>query len=140
ARMFADLDRDGDGRASFDEFAAFYAPSADRTIAAQPNPLRDVYADNLTDELFKLFDTDKDGKLSRAELTAVEKLFATLDADEDECLSAMEVAPNVFNGRTVSRPVPTGLNAPQPMTVFPVGAAPDSIVETILRRYDKDKN
>ena len=96
ARMFADLDMDGDGRVSFDEFAAYYAPAAGRVISATPNPVRDTYADGLTDELFKLFDTNKDGKLSRAELDAVEGLFATLDADEDECLSAVEIAPNVF--------------------------------------------
>jgi len=140
ARMFADLDRDGDGRVSFDEFAAFYSQSAGRVISAQQNPARDVYADGLTDELFKLIDTDKDGKLSRAELRAVEKVFATLDADEDECLSAMEVAPNVFNGRKATRPVPIGANTPTPMMVFQPGALPDSIIETILKRYDKDGN
>ena len=144
ARAFADLDMDVDGRVAFDEFAAYYAATASKVISATPSPTRDPYADSLTDELFKSFDTDKDGKLSRAELTAVEGLFNTLDVDEDECLSATEVAPGVFGtgGRFNPRPAPpTPKQAPGPsaMMVFAPGAVPDSFLETILRRYDKDK-
>jgi Ca2+-binding EF-hand superfamily protein len=145
AKMFAELDKDGDGRVSFDEFAAYYAPAAARVISATPNPARDTYADGLTDELFKLFDTNKDGKLSRAELDAVEKLFATLDADEDECLSAPEIAPKVFfprrGGDDVQQPprvTPKKPEARSPMMVFAAGAIPGSITDTILTRYDKD--
>lgn len=143
ARLFADLDVDGDGRVSFDEFAAYYTPSAARIVSATPNPTRDAYADGLTDELFKLFDTDKDGRLSRSELTAVEGLFATLDADEDECLSAPELAPSVFSGRTIGRPdppapAPNQAAAPSPMMVFTPTSIPDSIGETILKRYAAD--
>ena len=148
AKMFAELDVDGDGRVSFDEFAAYYSPAANRVISATPNPVRDTYADGLTEELFKLFDTNGDGKLSRAELDAVERLFATHDADEDECLSATEIAPNVFfprrpSGEEMPRPPPTTPKdrpAAPPMMVFPAGAIPAAIVETILTRYDKDKN
>lgn len=143
ARLFAELDVDADGRASFDEFAAYYTPSAARIVSATPNPTRDVYADSLTDELFKLFDTDKDGRLSRPELTAVEGLFATLDADEDECLSAPEVAPPVFTTRTFPRPdppvpLPTKSAGPSPMMVFTPTTIPDSIGDTILKRYAAD--
>ena len=136
---------DGDGRVSFDEFAAYYTPSTGQVISATQSPLRDVYADGLTDELFKLFDTDKDGKLSRAELNAVEGLFATLDADEDECLSATEIAPKVFGGSMVARPIPaapTPKDPPSssPMMVFTPRTIPDSLIDAILKRYDKDKN
>jgi Ca2+-binding EF-hand superfamily protein len=143
ARTFADMDVDQDGRISFDEFAYGYTPTAARVITALPSPNRDVFADVLTDELFKLFDTDKDGKLSRAELDAVEKLFVTLDSDEDECLSAMEVAPSVFNPagfRGQSRPIAKSAPAEQPVLAFRPGQIPDSILETILAHYDRDKN
>lgn len=147
AKMFAELDQDADGRVSFDEFAAYYTPAAARVVSATPNPVRDTYADGLTDELFKLFDTNKDGKLSRAELDAVEKLFATLDADEDECLSATEIAPTVFfprrTGDEMQRPPaekPKERRAGSPMTVFPAGAIPASITDTILNRYDRDRS
>jgi Ca2+-binding EF-hand superfamily protein len=140
ARTFAEIDIDQDGKISFDEFANYYTPSAAKVIAAVPSPNRDIFADTLTDELFKLFDTDKDGKLSRAELDAVEKLFATLDSDEDECLSAMEIAPRTFNDPVTRRAFGTGAPAAQVMLAFRPGLMPDSILETILSRYDKDKN
>jgi Ca2+-binding EF-hand superfamily protein len=140
ARTFADIDRDGDGKIGFDEFAQYYAPCAAKVVAALPNPNRDVFADTLTDELFKLLDTDKDGRLSRAELNAIEHLLATLDADEDECLSAPEIAPNVFNGRIPPRSPATGPNAQPPMLAYRPGTIPDSILEMILARYDKDRN
>jgi Ca2+-binding EF-hand superfamily protein len=140
ARMFADLDADGDGRVSFGEFAAYYSPCANRVISAAQNPMRDTYAEALTEELFKLFDTDKDGKLSRSELSAVETMFATLDADEDECLSALEVAPSVFRGELSGRtatlaPASKQASGPSPMMVFTLKTIPDSIGETILKRY-----
>jgi Ca2+-binding EF-hand superfamily protein len=140
ARTFAEIDIDQDGKISFDEFANYYTPSAAKVISAVPSPNRDIFADTLTDELFKLFDTDKDGKLSRAELDAVEKLFATLDSDEDECLSAMEIAPRTFNDLVTRRAFGTGAPAAQVMLAFRPGQIPDSVLETILSRYDKDKN
>src|SRR5262249_19594513 len=141
ARAFAEMDLDGNERISFDEFAHYYSPSAGRVISAQASPARDPYAEALTDELFKLFDTDKDGKLSRAELKDAEKLFATLDADEDECLSAPELAPKIFEGGLGPRSRPTTSPAPQqPMLAFHPSHIPDTVIETILARYDKDKN
>ena len=112
SRTFAAFDLDRDGKISFDEFAAYYAPSAHRVVQSAVAPARDPIADTLTDQLFQLFDTNKDGKLSRAELNAVESLFATLDADEDECLTALEIVPRLFNGGQSSaspRPAPLPL-------------------------------
>jgi Ca2+-binding EF-hand superfamily protein len=137
-RAFADLDIDQDGRVSFDEFAAYYASTANRVVSAQQSTARDPYADSLTDELFKLFDTNKDGKLSRAELTAIEGLFNTLDADEDECLSALELVPGLLSGR-VPPPRVTADERQAPMMVFPAGTMPAAAIEAIWKRYDKDK-
>ena len=97
AAQFAEMDVNRDGRIQFAELAAYYAPAAGRMISAQANPIRDPYAETMTDELFKLLDTDHDGRLSRHELNAIENFFATLDADEDECLSALEIVPNLLN-------------------------------------------
>ena len=137
-RTFAAFDLDRDGKISFEEFAAYYAPSAHRVVQSAVAPARDPIADTLTDQLFQLFDTNKDGKLSRAELNAVESLFATLDADEDECLTALEIVPRLFNGGQSSaspRPAPA-----LTMTAHRSGAIPDALVETILAKYDRDKN
>jgi Ca2+-binding EF-hand superfamily protein len=138
AALFADMDVSRDGKIQFDEFAAYYTSAANRIITVLANPVRDPYADILTEELFKLLDTNKDGRLSRAELTAIEELFATLDADEDECLSALEIVPTLL-----SRPPQPRTSADPkaaPMMVFPSGEIPPAIIETILDRYDKNKN
>jgi Ca2+-binding EF-hand superfamily protein len=105
----------------------------------QANPNRDFYAETLTDELIKLFDTDKDGKLSKAELTAVEKLFSTLDSDEDECLAATEIVPNLFN-RPIQAPRSPAELRQSPMMAFRIGSDAKAITEAILSRYDKNKN
>jgi Ca2+-binding EF-hand superfamily protein len=139
ARTFADIDVDEDTRIHFDEFAAYYSPSAGRIIAEQANPNRDFYAETLTDELIKLFDTDKDGKLSKDELTAVEKLFSTLDSDEDECLAATEIVPNLFN-RPIQAPRSPAELRQSPMMAFRPGSDARLVIEAILARYDKNKN
>jgi Ca2+-binding EF-hand superfamily protein len=48
-------------------------------------------SDALNARLFKLLDTDGDGKLSRAELAAAPKVLGKLDADEDEMITAAEL-------------------------------------------------
>src|SRR5262249_14366664 len=45
---------------------------------------------------FALLDANKDGKLSRDEIAAAAKALAKLDADEDETVTASEVAPQLF--------------------------------------------
>lgn len=138
ASLFADMDVNRDGKIQFDEFAAYYTPAASRIVSVLANPVRDPYADILTEELFKLLDTDKDGRLSRSELTAIEALFATHDSDEDECLSALEIVPNLLT-RTPPPRVVVDPKAP-PMMAFRVGEVPQALVENILKRYDKNKN
>jgi Ca2+-binding EF-hand superfamily protein len=65
--------------------------------AAQPVPFRRPVASNaatgeeLTDRLFALLDTDKDGKLSRQELAAAPAVLAALDIDDDEMVTAAEL-------------------------------------------------
>src|SRR5436190_17335239 len=78
-RTIADFDRDGDGKVSFAEFVAYYAPLAANLVRAQPSQNRDPNADVLTDEIFKLLDRDKDGKLSKAELAEAERLVPLYD-------------------------------------------------------------
>jgi Ca2+-binding EF-hand superfamily protein len=52
---------------------------------------QDASAEQLTDRLFKLLDTDNDGKLSRKELEAAPEVLGKLDVDEDEMITAAEL-------------------------------------------------
>ena len=117
ARTFVDMDVDHDGRVELRRVRLLTTPRPrPGSSTPSPSPTRDPFADALTDELFKLFDTDKDGKLSRAELTAVEELFATLDADEDECLSRhRRSVPDLGRVRR-TRPGPAPKGPPRPVS------------------------
>ncbi len=55
-------------------------------------------ADDLNERLFKLLDKNKDGKLSRAELSAAPAVLARLDADDDEMLTPAELMGNLLAG------------------------------------------
>jgi Ca2+-binding EF-hand superfamily protein len=60
-------------------------------FAGQPPPLR---PDALNEKLFALLDTNKDGKLSRAELTAAPDVLQKMDLDDDETVNGQEIAGN----------------------------------------------
>jgi Ca2+-binding EF-hand superfamily protein len=52
---------------------------------------QETSADKLTDRLFELLDTDKDGKLSRKELEAAPEILGRMDVDEDEMITSAEI-------------------------------------------------
>ncbi|HJZ57786.1 MAG TPA: EF-hand domain-containing protein, partial [Gemmataceae bacterium] len=139
------LDRDGDRRISFDEFAAYYRLSAAAVMQAQPPQAENSANVQVTEALFKLLDRNKDGKLTRDEVMAIEALIPTLDADEDECLSMAELVPGLagdprgravqvqsLNGPAPAQPVPTL------MAVYEANRVPGSITQRVLKEYDKD--
>jgi len=52
---------------------------------------RQMSGEVMTNRIFALLDTNKDGKLSRKELEAAPRIFAKLDADDDEMITADEL-------------------------------------------------
>jgi Ca2+-binding EF-hand superfamily protein len=95
---------DEDGKVTRAALAAYYRQSGLPPLqisrgALQPNQFvlvrgvggEDTTAEKLTDRLFALLDTNKDGKLSRKELEAAPEVLGKLDIDEDEMLTAAEV-------------------------------------------------
>ena len=93
----ARLDRDGDGKVSFEEFVAYYRLTRTQVLRAQPVQPDANNNAAVTEALFKLLDANGDGKLTKDEVRAVEKLIATRDEDEDECLSVQELLPGLYN-------------------------------------------
>jgi Ca2+-binding EF-hand superfamily protein len=105
------IDKNRDGKITKDELADWFrrngaAPFQFRTgggevsssfrvvFAGQQEPLS---ADALNEKLFTLLDTDKDGKLSREELTRAPAVLSKLDFDDDEMVSVQEMSGNVEN-------------------------------------------
>ena len=99
----------------------------------------------VSDRLFKLLDLDGDGKLSRAELAQADKVLARLDGDDDEMITAQEIAPSP--NQALLRPAPFA-GGPLPKSTqrlgasfYAPGAEPDSgLALLLLAHYDADKN
>src|SRR5579885_1116352 len=113
------LDKDRDGEITRAELVGWYraigaAPLqmqlvpvqnllADRAVGS-PNQL--LSADDLNEKLLSLFDTDKNGKLSRKELARAPEVLHKIDLNEDAIVSVDELAENIgsIEGRSVSDP------------------------------------
>ncbi len=142
------LDKDGDGRVSFAEFAHYYREAVADLVRARPLPGNAGGDDTVTRELFARLDQDKDGKLSEAELRAAEKILLALDADEDECVSVGELLANPITSRTafpIAKPTAGGFRTaassttptPPEVAVYQTGLSGVG-VQQIIKRYDKD--
>ena len=138
------LDRDGDSRIAFPEFARYYRMVAADLVKARPYNGPNGNQDALTQQLFARLDANKDGKLTRPELRKAERILLALDVDEDECVSAQELLQN-SNQNQFARSTAGGMAArpaPQPTTpseveVYAKGI-PGTIVQQLFKRYDKD--
>ena len=146
-RSLGNFDRDGDGRVSFDEFLAYYAPTAATLVRAKPSASYDFYGPAVTDELFKLLDTNGDGKIAKDELAAAERLIRSRDLDEDECLTVLELVPDLYTHRAafgaggmMARPTPKAASTVADLYVLAPDEASDALVKQIMDRYDANKN
>lgn len=91
-------------------------------------------------ESFRLFDVNKDGKLSLEELTQAPTRAATLDENEDEMIIPQEIAPkgipkfNPFGGLDLSRKK----NKPEDdilIPVFRIKNNPQKFLAMLIRQY-----
>jgi Ca2+-binding EF-hand superfamily protein len=148
--LFNQMDADGDGKVTIDELARYY-----RRLGAGPLQMTNNVnfgapfgGDALSDVLFKALDTNKDGKLSKAELDAAPEVLAKFDENDDELISVQELTGNVgFNPRFGG--FPRGpVVAPRTSPLLLVEKDPSSrrmtgrvlLAGRILTHYDKDRN
>ena len=149
---FDDLDRNHDKKVTLAEFVLFYRQSAAGPVQLIPGfnqMIQGVRQDALTDALFHALDTDKDGKLSQAELTAADKALHKYDQDDDELITLQEVLPiDPAAARPGAPPslVPS-MQAPTiPLMLVPREDAPRRlnarlpVARRVLEHYDKNKN
>jgi len=98
------------------------------------------------DALFKMLDTDGDGKLSRAEIEAARDVLAKLDVDDDELISMRELAPTAapqaFRALAV-QPPPRGVPFQvEGKSFFHVNSdeSRTKLAFLLLAHYDKDND
>jgi Ca2+-binding EF-hand superfamily protein len=151
---FEEFDRDRDKRVSLDEFLRFYRSSSAGPVRLAPpsnQPIQGVSQDALNDALYKLLDSNKDGKLSRSELAGAAKILRKFDGDDDELLTLQELQ-SALPAPALSvvgpgRPVVPPMQAPAiPLLLVPREDAPRRldarlpIARAVLKRYDKNNN
>ena len=133
------MDSNKDGKVTLDELKTYYRKNGFGPLQVQPDPEQGS-AQVLTDALFKHLDRDKDGKLSKAELSQIEKTLAALDANDDDLLTPEELVPGLeFGfGQPPRRPAPA--NTPPLLSLVNLDDPPAKLIAPLLTRYDKDKN
>ncbi len=154
------LDADRDGKVTRAELAAWYrkngfTPFQFRFDTRQANPIGAAAAifggprpepsvEAVSKAIFNLLDTDKDGKLSKAELEAAPAVLLRLDEDDDEVLTPQELVPDsgsplggiagmIAMGRPDNREQPT--SSPKLVPVRAPGEVPADLARRMLDRY-----
>ena len=122
-----------------DNFKAFYRKSKAAPLQVYWGS-RSGKGDVLTDALFAALDRDRDGRLSREELEAAPGALARFDADNDEMITASELAVGspvpAYNFSSTADDGPK-LKAATFALVDP--DAPDAALALLmLKRYDRD--
>jgi Ca2+-binding EF-hand superfamily protein len=154
----------GDDKVTLEAFSRYYRTHGAGPVQFTLYPNQGNAADALTDVLYELLDTNKDGKLSQAELEAAEKILMKLDKDEDDLVSTKELIPNLAarygqpaqpqqQQEEVDPDDPTGQKKkPKPpapesrfFVVVPDGtprylSARMELAQKIVARYDKDND
>jgi Ca2+-binding EF-hand superfamily protein len=98
--------------------------------------------DRLSDALFRHLDKNKDGRLSRAELSAAEAVLHPLDGNGDDIIERGELSPGgaflplEFRAATEHKPVPQGF----PFAIHEDDAPAEKLAGALLERYDRDKS
>ena len=100
----AEFSKNEDETVTLAEFQRYYQKNRVGATQIVMNQANANAMSPVSDRLFKLLDLDGDGKLSRAELAQADKVLARLDGDDDEMITAQEIAPSP--NQVLLRPAP----------------------------------
>jgi Ca2+-binding EF-hand superfamily protein len=108
-------------------------------LVSGPNLNQPPTAVALNEALFRLLDTNQDGKFSRAELAAAPAVLLQRDADDDEMVTAQEIrlGPDPVGFRVVPVPQQAANSAGPDPTFWALtpGESPTNLVRQLLTRY-----
>jgi Ca2+-binding EF-hand superfamily protein len=104
----AELDADKDGKVTLAELGAYYRKKGLAPFQFQLRPAANPFGvqaaffggrvepsvESVAEAIFKLLDTNLDGRLTKAELAAAERALLRLDEDGDEMIVPRELVPN----------------------------------------------
>ncbi len=137
---FAELDANKDGKVTLDEFKAYYKKTGFGSFQLRGAPGQGK-SGVLTDTLFKYLDKNKDGKLSKEELSDAPDVLHRLDIDEDEMISQEELVPdnNPYAQAFFGGPDQNGAASPAFQLLAP-GEAPVRLAKALLDHFDKNKD
>jgi Ca2+-binding EF-hand superfamily protein len=124
------------GKATPAALAAFYRRVQVGPLQVEWGP-RTPPPDPYSPVLFQLLDTDKDGKLSRAELEAAPGLLTRLDTEDVDIVNKNELLRVPGRVRT---PNATSTPADLPFAVLDPADPARTLTDRLLRTYDRDGN
>jgi Ca2+-binding EF-hand superfamily protein len=147
------LDADRDGKVTLDELKAYYRKNGVSPLqfqtqaAAAQQPLGAVVLRQnqppppsvaVSEALFSLLDTNKDGKLSKEELAAAPAVLLRLDQNDDEMISVREIieGADVGNASATRQAAPAG---PPPIALVHSAEADRDLARRLLSRYGKGR-
>jgi Ca2+-binding EF-hand superfamily protein len=152
------LDTDKDGKVTLAELSAYYrkngfAPFQFQLGSSQGNPLAmgaailgggqaEPSAAAVSEAIFNLLDTNKDGKLTKEKLAAAPVVLLHLDENEDEMIVPRELVPNADAGDPLAglmamrRPGTQGSTANKFLVpITSPGQVPAGLVRAMQERY-----
>jgi Ca2+-binding EF-hand superfamily protein len=138
----AALDQNRDGKITLDELRHYYRRNGAGPLQFSSLNSRVRSANPVTDRLFELLDTNKDGKLSKAEVEAAAKILAPLDRNDDELIGLDELSPDfrelsVLDNRFLMRLRNADDDPAQRFFLVQPDEPPARIARLLLKRYGK---
>jgi Ca2+-binding EF-hand superfamily protein len=135
---FRELAR-GNSHATLQDLQSYYANSTGGPLQTSWS-WAVMQVDQLSDALWRRLDTDKDGKLSKAELLAARRVLAPLDGNEDEMVSMAELMGRPYGERPfLVTPGPAHGPARGGLPFFSLrpGERTDELDKALLRLYGR---